>query len=413
MRRLVVVTAVFGLALGGCGGDADDPAAADGDAATTDAPAGGGEDAAQLGVLEPGVDVADEPEDLSSAVFRAGEDDEPLVVRDVVRTDDSGFAEIRWFEGALARVDADTTYALTVLDTTPRAAAVETELEVGRIWNRLRADEVERYEVVTDVGTAAVRGTAFWVDCDASGCTFAVLEGEVVVTTADDEEVVLGAGQQATIGGAGVGAGPVGPTDATDPWVLTNAELDESAGFDPLPETGPAVLADDCPFVALPDGWTATEPEDPAVEWCRLEGPGPEGFPSTVEWSSSSPVSPTDEGRVNFEEKVAELRAACGGEPFAEFVEFDETLPGGQFDGFYWIAGPADPADDCGDPKSSRSVAVIARGQGFSMTLLDEPCTAQGTSGAEGLRILQTCERDVFPDRVERHRTVARTLLGG
>lgn len=61
------------------------------------------------------MDVADAPGDPDAAAFRTGEDGEGLVVGDLVR------------------------------DATPGEAVVVTDLEVGRIWNRLRAEEVEMF----------------------------------------------------------------------------------------------------------------------------------------------------------------------------------------------------------------------------------------------------------------------------
>ncbi len=189
-------------------------------------------------MVEPGVDVADEPADPVAATFRTGEDGERLGTGDVVQTDATGFAEVAWFEGALARVDAGTTYALVDLDVTPGAATVVTDLQVGRVWNRLRDAPGTTYEVRTAVGTAAVRGTAFSVACATStSCTFVVLEGTVEVATPDGATIVLGAGEEVTLTDDG-GVPQVAPTDRDDAWVLRNAELDVGAGFAPLAEAG-------------------------------------------------------------------------------------------------------------------------------------------------------------------------------
>ncbi len=223
-RRVAAAVAVA-LVMTSCGGD---DAAGDGTGDADEA------DGAMLGVVAPGVNVADEPADPMAATFRAGADGETLGTGDVVRTDVTGFAEVAWFDGALARVDADTTYALVDLDVTPGAATVITDLQVGRVWNRLRDGTGAAYEVRTAVGTAAVRGTAFSVACPTPiSCTFAVLEGTVEVATSDGATIVLGAGEEVTL--TDDGSEPqVAPTDPDDAWVVRNAELDVDAGFAPL-----------------------------------------------------------------------------------------------------------------------------------------------------------------------------------
>lgn len=141
VRRAAVGVLLALLVVSGCTGGAEEPPVAGGepldDQTTAGTPDGTTQADAVLGILEAGVDVADEPEAVDGATFRAGEDGEPLVVNDVVRTDASGFAEVRWFEGALARVDVDTLLEVTELDLTTGQPTVSTRLDVGRVWSRL------------------------------------------------------------------------------------------------------------------------------------------------------------------------------------------------------------------------------------------------------------------------------------
>lgn len=183
-------------------------------------------DTVTLGIIEPGVDVADVPDEGQVATFRTGEDGEGLVVGDVVRTDPVGFAEVVWSTGALARVDVDTVFAVTELATAADQPVVRTRLDVGRVWNRLGAGA--DYRLATDVGTAAVRGTAFDVACGLD-CTFRVVEGVVTVATVADLVVEVRAGEQVTIGPDGV-PGPVAPVEL-DAWVRDNLARDVAAGF--------------------------------------------------------------------------------------------------------------------------------------------------------------------------------------
>lgn len=183
---------------------------------------------ASLGILEPGVTVADEPADVAAATFRAGEDGEPLVVRDLVRTDAAGFAEVRWVAGALARLDVDTVLEVTALDLETGQPTVSTRLEVGRVWNRLESGAAD-YEVTTDVGTAAVRGTGFLVSC-VPLCTFGVAEGVLSLVTTLGVEIELQPGEQITVDADGQ-PGTIEPFDIDDAWVQENLQRDEDLGF--------------------------------------------------------------------------------------------------------------------------------------------------------------------------------------
>lgn len=216
---------VLAMVLSACAGLLGDDAG--GDVAWDDAPA-------SLGVLTPGVDVADEPADVAGASYRTGEDGEPLVVSDLVRTDDAGFAEVRWVEGALARLDVDTVLEVTALDLETGQPTVSTRLEVGRVWNRLESDAAT-YEVETDVGTAAVRGTGFLVAC-LPLCTFGLGEGVLAIETILGVDLELRPGEQIRVDEDGQPSS-VEAFTLDEPWLRDNLQRDEELGFAALDPT--------------------------------------------------------------------------------------------------------------------------------------------------------------------------------
>lgn len=219
VRRTAVAVLLALVTLAGCGGP-DEGASAPG----REWPDG----LAALGVLEAGVDVADEPAAVDGAAFRTGEDGEELAASDLVRTDASGFAEVRWVEGALARIDVDTLFEITELDLTTGQPRVSAHLGVGRVWSRLDSGSAD-YAVATDVGTAAVRGTGFLVSCTTT-CTFGVAEGVLDLRTSLGVQIELQPGEQVVVDQDGQ-PGTIEPFDLDDPWVQENLRRDEEFGF--------------------------------------------------------------------------------------------------------------------------------------------------------------------------------------
>lgn len=273
VAALAVATGVTACGGGGGGGGTWD-----------DAPA-------SLGVITPGVDVADEPPAVESATFRTGEDGEALVVSDLVRTDGAGFAEVRWVEGALARLDVDTVLEVTVLDLETGQPTVSTRLEVGRVWNRLDSG-VADYEVTTDVGTAAVRGTGFLVACTPL-CTFGVAEGVLELETSLDVTVELRPGEQITVDADGQ-PGTIEPFDIDDPWVQDNLQRDEDLGF-------PVVTG-----TFDPDGG-----DRPQLATARMEGSY--SFDATVV-ETSDPEGPGRTNSLSFSFQPDCETGPCGGQ---------------------------------------------------------------------------------------------------
>lgn len=160
---------------------------------------GPGDSLAALSVIDTRADVRP----LTAEVFAEAEDAQPLDVGDTVRTNASGFAEVQYADGSLTRLGAATVLQVVALDGDVTVPEIEVDLDVGRVWNRVNTvtGERGRFEVGTDVGTAAVRGTAFAIECtDEPVCTFTVTEGRIVVTTLDGTVIEIGAGEVVTLG---------------------------------------------------------------------------------------------------------------------------------------------------------------------------------------------------------------------
>lgn len=219
MKRLRGTMALgLAMVMVACGG---------GDATTTD----GASSEAVLGIYDADVEVAPGNTD-----FAVGVDGQGLDLGDGVRTDDSGFAEIAYFDGSLTRLDIDSSIVITRLATVAEAADIEVRLDIGRAWHRINRDINSEYAVELPVGTAAVRGTAFITDCRNEGCLVIVFEGTVEITTISGDVVTVNAGQQVQIADDGT-PGEIEDIPAAafnDPWIADNMGRDVEQEFAPL-----------------------------------------------------------------------------------------------------------------------------------------------------------------------------------
>ena len=170
----------------------------------------------------------------TTADFVAARDGQDLSEGDKVRTDPAGFAEVTFFEGSWMRVDSGATLTVRSLKDTAQRRAVSTGIDTGRSWQRVKelGEKEHEFEVQTPVATAAVRGTAFGIDCTTpDACTFSVVDGVVELRLTAGGEVTLRAGQRLTIRrGERAGSPEDVGIDALrrDPWIATNLALDES-----------------------------------------------------------------------------------------------------------------------------------------------------------------------------------------
>lgn len=250
----VVMLGLVGVACGGADPTVADPVS-DGDVTAVAA-----DPVAELTVLDDGA----ERRSAAADAFVAAVTGDALGVADLLRTDATGFVQIDYADGSLTRLDADTEFEIVALGGDADVPDTRARLEVGRTWNRVEsvASGTGRFEIETSVAVAAVRGTAFVVQCLPDGtCVFIVVDG-VVTVTVGDREYELRAGQRLVVGPDGEVDGPedVGvETLREDPWIARNLEEDgdEAAvppdgGDDGTTSTGPADATDPEGDISVP-----------------------------------------------------------------------------------------------------------------------------------------------------------------
>ncbi len=232
---VVVLVVVIGLVGAACTsgddeGDGDDGGSDSGDALAT-------------------LDVIDERIDVRTADtedFEPGSTGMGLDEGDSIRSNDTGFGELGYFDGSWMRIEARATLTIEELSDVEDASVVETSIDGGRLWTRAEklTGSEDRFEVDTPVATASVRGTRFSIDCTvgwsdyegATGddpelaCEFIVIEGVVVVTLPDGTEIELEAAQRLVV--PDDDRDPIGPDDLIpdelyeSPWVQKNLGVD-------------------------------------------------------------------------------------------------------------------------------------------------------------------------------------------
>jgi hypothetical protein len=181
--------------------------------------------------IEPSVDVRVG----AATAFSPVADPAPVAAGDTVRTDQTGFAEIAYFDGSLTRLDVGTEFEVLELVDDVAGSLVRTRMGVGRTWHRVKElGEGGEFSVETSVATAVVQGTAFSVDCPTEdACTFAVVEGALRIDLADGTAVDLVAPAGLTVDAAGAGAPvPISFDGAFgDEWLFENGGRDADASF--------------------------------------------------------------------------------------------------------------------------------------------------------------------------------------
>ena len=190
---------------------------------------------AQLNVIEASVEVKI-PERGKFDQVGSGA---PLAEGSVIRTDRTGLASIAYADGSLTRIGPSSTYELVRLRTEDRRREIVGNLDTGQTFHRVSkvTGSGSRFEVHTSKAVAAVRGTAFAVQCFTSvTCEVGVTEGTVGVITPEGREVRVPAGQRVMVGADGE-LGALKPLSQSDEWIAANANLDAAAPAQTVPST--------------------------------------------------------------------------------------------------------------------------------------------------------------------------------
>ena len=112
-----------------------------------------------------------------------------IAVPAIIETDVSGKASVFFADGSVARLDGDTRIVLreSAYDAKSGKLVVRLALTVGRVWSKIvqLTTSDSAWEVETSQAVAAVRGSAFGVENDASGSTFVGSEHTVEITPID------------------------------------------------------------------------------------------------------------------------------------------------------------------------------------------------------------------------------------
>jgi len=140
-----------------------------------------------------------------------------LAVGDTLKTGSDGSAELRFFEGSVMEVEANSQVVIEDLSLTASGStSVGLKQLLGNTVNRVGqlVDSASSYEVETPAAVAVVRGTAFNMEVEQDGSTTVQTTQGSVSFTAAGVTVTVNQGQQST---AAVGGTPSAPVSTTTP----------------------------------------------------------------------------------------------------------------------------------------------------------------------------------------------------
>jgi len=171
-----------------------------------------------------------------SEAFESSSNGQSLHEGDTVRTGPDGRASIEYFDESVTRLDYDSTFTLTTLETLDNqdgSKVILGEQGQGNSYNRVAelTDSESRFEVETPTATASVQGTVYALIVDGGATTVAVIDG-VVETSGVGGSVSVPEGKMVVVD-AGGSVGTV--LDITDellssPWLSYNlCDLDDAA----------------------------------------------------------------------------------------------------------------------------------------------------------------------------------------
>jgi FecR-like protein len=200
----------------------------------------GDEALAELRVRDTDVQVA-----AKGAGLAKGAEGQSLTVGDVVQTDNSGQAQVDYFDGSLTRLDVNTRFLIRELSNGPSGRKISLDVKAGRTWNRVvrLSSTSDRYEVHMANAVAVVRGTTFIVDCRVQPCAIGAVEDTTHVVSEDGSEVDASDGDCYVL----TEDGGIEPCDKATrkrvmggSWVKMNKAEDELIGLPPVETESPS-----------------------------------------------------------------------------------------------------------------------------------------------------------------------------
>ena len=171
-------------------------------------PASALESQCTLSVLSGVVEV----QEKGSDVWQSAEDGSVLAAGSRVRTDPDARGLLTFFEGTTIKIESDTDIEiLRVTGGEEQPTEIVLKQWVGKTWSRVvkKIDPGSRYEIKTPSAYALVRGTMFETEVDENGTTAVrTIEGTVSVG-AQNEEVSVTAGLEASVESGAAPSQPV------------------------------------------------------------------------------------------------------------------------------------------------------------------------------------------------------------
>lgn len=225
---------------------------------------------AELRILAGTVEVA-----VGSGDFATGVDGQMLEAGYTVRTGADGRAAIEYFDGSVTRLDHDTTFTITTLETLKNdeeSKVIEGDQANGSTYTRVVSltDSASRFDVVTPTATASVQGTVYAVIINPDGSTtIAVVDGAVNVLNGDTA-VEVGVGFMVTVYADGTFSDPEPiPAELLNGDWITYNQCDIDGERDCDVEPAPLASIEISPETAEVD---ANEPQEYTAQGFDAEG---------------------------------------------------------------------------------------------------------------------------------------------
>lgn len=234
--------------------------------------------AGTLAVQAPGVTVLEK----GATGFVPALDGQSVKAGDTVQTDAGGYAEIRFPDGSVTRLDHATVFSIEALATRNGKRRIQASVRAGQTWNRvqkLTKSVGSTYEQKGGGATAAVLGTGFRTRCSpvAAGtvtdvvttrkalrelvrtpqvCNFTLVDGEIELATPTKVVDVI-PGQQVTVVAGAAGKAEFVAPDVllADRWISDNLAADAEAG---IIDTSGQPTADDLKVARIEGSWPVT-----------------------------------------------------------------------------------------------------------------------------------------------------------